>query len=647
MPITVVDRQPTFVEALWHTRVGVFVKRGLMSSLKFYGFVLLAVFFGSIGDATARALVANTKDVGDIGSWIVGLPVLVYAVRRPIRWTWRVVFRRPAGLPADLADPPVPSDEPRPSEPDPESLYLGLRLDTGEPASLDVALRHRHLYVVGKSGTGKTTLLKRLVIQDMEAGRGVAVIDPHGDLARDLLGYVPPLRTHDVVYFDPTLPTCPSFNPFALGFDPPKLQADIVSAFKMFFGSSWGDRLEFLLSYSLLTLLTDTEPHSLGDLRRLVVNDEYRAALVDRITSKSLRDFWTYQFEGAKPSIPALANKLGQFLMPTSPLERIFSDPRNDLDFPRIMNEGKIFIANLAKGQIGDDPSRLLGGLIATGVQQAALARATMSDVDRRPFTLYVDEFQNYCVASFETILSEARKYNLSLVLANQTLGQLPSSLQAAIFGNVATLLSFAVSHDDATRLRREMHKSRILVRIRESPDYVSLADFVAYQKDLYRKALADKKYLGMTREECRDYDAMYSDMRGALAASRRYNARRAEIEHMLGVLDRPDLNVATLRELFRDYDFREESFPEVDDFLNLPPHHGLCRIERADNVFPFRAPLPPPGDSARCAAVLARQRAEAPPSPPSPTIDDPSPAMVPPTTSEPTKADEDFHFRF
>jgi hypothetical protein len=644
MAISVVERQPTLTEALWQTRFGLLVKSGFKRTLKFYGFLLLAAVVGTIGDAAARALVANTKNVGDIGSWIVGLPVLVYAVRRPIRWTWRLVVRRPTVPPAELAEP-VPADEPHESGPDPENLYVGERLDTGEPASLDAALRHRHLYVIGKSGTGKTTLLKRLIIQDFEAGRGVAVIDPHGDLAHDLLSYVPPERLDDVVYFDPTSPTCPGFNPLVLAFDPAKLQADIVSAFKMFFGSSWGDRLEFLLSYSLLTLLTDSEPHTLSDLRRLVVSDEYRATIVARVTSSTLRDFWAYQFEGAKPSIPALTNKLGQFLMPTSPLERVFSNPRNELDFPRIMNDGKIFIANLAKGQIGDDPSRLLGGLIATGVQQAALARAVLPDSERRAFTLYVDEFQNYCVASFETILSEARKYKLALVLANQTLGQLPTSLQDAIFGNVATLLSFAVSHDDATRLRREMHRSRIIVRVKERPDYVTLADFVAYQKDLYRRAIEDKKYLGMSHEERREYDAAFDSWQGAMAASRLYNARRAEIGRVMEVLDRPDLTVNVLRELFRDYEFREESFPDVDDFLNLPPHHGLCRVERADNVFPFRAPFPQPGDPARRAAILARQRDEAPPAP---STTEPSPATSSPQpTLEPTKADEDFHFRF
>ncbi len=355
--------------------------------------------------------------------------------------------------------------------------------------------------------------------------------------------------------------------------------------------------------------------------------------------------------------------------MPTSPLERLFSSPRNELEFPRIMNEGKIFIANLAKGQIGDDPSRLLGGLIATGVQQAALARAVLPDAERRPFTLYVDEFQNYCVASFETILSEARKYKLALVLANQTLGQLPTSLQDAIFGNVATLLSFAVSHDDATRLRREMHRSRIIVRIKGTPDHVSLADFVRYQKDAYRRALADK-WLGMSREEMAEWGdstrGFFSGVANAAlegaegrssggfiqglredAAFNKYMAgRRAEIEHTIACLDRPDLTVATLRELFRDYDFREESFPDVDDFLNLPPHHGLCRIERADNVFPFRAPLPDAGDPARREAILERQREQAPPAPSPDAASSPA-TSPPPPTSEPTKADEDFHFRF
>jgi hypothetical protein len=159
MSITVVEREPTLSEALWQTRLGELVKSGLKRTLKFYGFLVLAAVLGSVGDGLARALVANTKEVGNIGSWVVGLPVLIYAVRRPIRWIWRLLLRRPVAKP-ESAEPaePVPNNEPRESEPDPESLYVGERLDTASPASLDAELRHRHLYVIGKSGSGTTTL---------------------------------------------------------------------------------------------------------------------------------------------------------------------------------------------------------------------------------------------------------------------------------------------------------------------------------------------------------------------------------------------------------------------------------------------------------------------------------------------------------
>lgn len=325
------------------------------------------------------------------------------------------------------------------------------------------------------------------------------------------------------------------------------------------------------------------------------------------LTNQSLIEFWDYEF----PSIPEnavlpIVNKLSAFLAPTSDLERIFSTPENDLDFPAILNGQKILIVNLAKGVLGDEPSRLLGGFITTGIQQAALARASLPPEKRKDFYFYVDEFQNYTVASFESILAESAKYRLNLSLANQALGQLPSSLERAIFGNVATLISFQVSAEDAPKLRKEMHHSRTMVRPPQENEYVSLSDFVAYQKETYSEALNDK-FLGMSREERgrikRQRRASYSGgfLSGASAeldVQRQLSGRRGEIERALSLLDQGNLDVPLLRELFPDFEFRQISFPEVDDFLNLQPYHAFCRIAQADNVYAIRC-LPAPVPSA------------------------------------------------
>ncbi len=567
----------------------------------------------------------------------LGVAALYFGLRRPVGWARRTFFAytpdaeesAPGVVAASAPDlPPVP----------PDSLYVGDRLDGGPEIRFTAAQRARHTYLVGKTRTGKTSLMKRLVVQEIALGHGCGFIDPHGDAVHDLLGLVPEDRMDDVIYFDPTSPTCPIFNPLGMPYDHAKLTADIISALKMFFGSSWGPRLEHLLRFALLTLLADEYLHTLADLRRLLVHDDYRATVLARVTHEQLREFWAHEWEDARQSVPAVMNKLSEFLVPTSALERLFSTPKSEVDFPAMMNGGKIFLANLGKGALGEEPSRLLGGLITTCIQQAALARTTLPEAERRPFSLYVDEFQNYTVASFATILAESAKYRLHLTLANQNLGQLPAELERAIFGNVATLVSFQVSAEDAPKLRREMHRSRIVVRIPESPDYVSLADFVAYQKELYRKARDDRK-LGMTNAEYRKFEDL-----GLVDQVKLQNARIDELERVARTLERPDLNVSVLRELFPDYDFREETFPEVDDFLNLTPHHGLCRIERAENVFPFVAPLPPEPDATRRDRILAAApwSGVASPKPPPP----PPPAPAPATEeTAPPQTDADFTF--
>lgn len=502
----------------------------------------------------------------------------------------------------------------------------------GDPTTglwLDTAMRNRHCYVIGKTRTGKTSLLKSLAIQDMVNGRGLAFIDPHGDAAAELVGWVPEDRVDDVVYFDPTDEGAPAFNPFALPYPPPKIAEDIVSVFRMLVGDSWGPRMEHLLRYGVLTLLVDPKPRSLRDLRRLFLDGGFRRDIIGALENEQLREFWELEF----PSIPESAvnpilNKLSAFLAPMSHLERVFSQPANDLDFSAILDSGKILLVNLAKGVLGEEPARLLGGLLVTGLQQAALARAARPASERRDCFLYVDEFQNFTVASFESILAESAKYRLNLTLANQNLGQIGSSLQRAIFGNCGTVVAFQVSADDATALRKEMHRTRIVVRPREKSDFYLLTDFVEEQKETYRAALTDK-YLGMNVDERDKFrkmqnfanaDGLWAAAAQGLVVGTQRKRRREEMERVLARLDGP-LEVRALAELFPHYEFRELTFPDPDDFLNCRPGVAFCRVGSADNVCAItfdELPEPDPTHRDSMMAEMAKRFAR-PPAPESP----------------------------
>jgi len=332
--------------------------------------------------------------------------------------------------------------------------------DDGQAVQLTADVRNRHTYIIGKTGSGKSSLLRNLIMQDMAAGRGLIYLDPHGDTAQTLLGYVPRDRLDDVVYFCPTDTDCPAFNLLATDYAPDKLTRDMVSAIKMFFGDSWGPRLNQLLTNALATLLLDrvNEPHTLADLERLLLEEDYRDAIARRSPHPKLNAFWLQQFPTmAKDAVHPVLNKLSDLLMPMSPMERIFSAPENSLDLSAIMNGGKILLVNLSKGELGEAGAFLIGGLIVTAVAQAALARVRIPEAGRVDCFLYVDEFQNFIIESFQSILSEARKYHLNLTLAHQYLHQVPSNLQAAIFGNVATVVCLPISADDAGTMQREM----------------------------------------------------------------------------------------------------------------------------------------------------------------------------------------------
>lgn len=371
--------------------------------------------------------------------------------------------RAPAFAQIESREFPAPTDLPVP-EAHEDLAVLGVAAFRGrsQPFGLLLDDRRRHLAVLGKTGMGKTTLLHHLIASDMQSGLGVGLIDPHGDLADALLESVPRCRTNDIVVFDASDTLHPvSFNVLDCPYPAyrPLVASGIVSSFKKLYGDSWGPRLEHILRNALLALL-DVPGTSLVSLVRLLGDARFRADIVGRVADPVVRAFWLREFAALphKLQIEAVApiqNKVGHFV--SSPILRhIIGQDRNALPLRKLMDEGKVLIANLSKGRIGDDAAALLGSFLVTGIQLAAMSRADVPERDRRDFFLYVDEFQNFATESFAGILSEARKYRLSLTVANQYLAQLDEATLHALFGNVGTLATFQVGARDAELLAEQ-----------------------------------------------------------------------------------------------------------------------------------------------------------------------------------------------
>lgn len=322
--------------------------------------------------------------------------------------------------------------------------------------------RRKHSYIIGKTGAGKSTLIANMAIDDIRKDRGIGIIDPHGDLSETILDYVPKRRINDVVYLEP-------FNldrTFVLNVVEVKnpeqkhlVASGIVAIFSKLYAHSWGPRLEYILRNVVLTLL-EIPDATLRDGLRLLSDTAYRQKVVPLIPDPVIRDFWEKEFNKMPDSLKAEAvspiqNKVGQFVS-SQMIRNIIGHPKSTLDLEEIMNEGKILILNLSQGKLGEDNAALLGAMIITQIQLAAMNRSFMKEEDRRDFFLYVDEFQNFATNSFLKILSEARKYRLCLTLANQYMGQLEEEMQRGIFGNVGTLISFVLGGQDAYMMSKE-----------------------------------------------------------------------------------------------------------------------------------------------------------------------------------------------
>lgn len=335
-----------------------------------------------------------------------------------------------------------------------------------------------HLYTLGKTGVGKSTLLLNMAVTDIKRGKGVGVIDPHGDLAMTLLNYIPPDRLADVIYFNPadTTSVIP-FNP--LSAVPAERQhlavAGLIATFRRLWSENWGPRLEHILRNSLFLLLA-TGHATLLDIQPLLTDKSYRQSLLRTITNSRLLSFWYGEFEQYSPFfraevVASILNKIG-LLHLSPPLYQTLREHSNTWTIQNVMNSRKILIANLAKGDLGEDASSLVGSLLIHALQLGALERTKQAEADRVPFYLYVDEAHSFLTLSMVDILSEARKFGLSLFLTHQYLEQLPEKLQAAVFGNVGTLIAFGMGANDAAVFAKEFYPRITAADLVQLPRY-------------------------------------------------------------------------------------------------------------------------------------------------------------------------------
>ena len=347
---------------------------------------------------------------------------------------------------------------------DPNALSVFAHTNGREPQrTFGIRQRDRlfHLYVIGRTGTGKSTLLETLARADLDAHRGFTLIDPHGDLAKRLMAQVPPENTN-VLYWDAADPTTPyGYNPLR------KIRKDsipiaasgLLEAMKKLWSDAWGVRMEHILRYALYALLEYGEA-TMPDILTLCFDKDFRHEVIQRVTNEQVREFWTVEYPKLNPlyrkdAVAPIQNKVGSFLADPR-LYRMLTAAPTELSFRRIMDEGKVLIVNLAKGSLGEDSATLLGALIVSTMSVAAFSRANIPEHDRRPHYLFIDEFQTYTTLAVADMISELRKYKVGLTLAHQHLDQLEPAVRHSILGNVGSLIAFRIGPEDAPMISRE-----------------------------------------------------------------------------------------------------------------------------------------------------------------------------------------------
>lgn len=382
----------------------------------------------------------------------------------------------------------------------PDVNFFGLANYRNQNRKFGIKLddRRRHMYVVGKTGMGKTTLLENMVLNDIYAGHGLGYVDPHGDTAEKILNYIPANRINDVVYFNP------SDLDYPIGFniletirpDQKHLVASgLMGVFKKIWPDVWSSRMEYILNNTILALL-DFPGTTLLGINRLLADEEYRRRVVNNTQDPVVKAFWQTEFASyndkyKQEAVAPIQNKIGQFLS-ASVIRNIVAQVKSRINIREIMDEKKIFIMNLSKGRIGEDNSRLLGGMLITKIQLSAMERVDTPEAERKDFFLYVDEFQNFATESFANILSEARKYRLDLTMAHQYMEQLEEEVLAAVIGNVGTIVTFRVGSSDAEILAKEFIPTFV------EEDLINLPKFHIYLK-LMIDGVASRPFSALT----------------------------------------------------------------------------------------------------------------------------------------------------
>ncbi len=391
--------------------------------------------------------------------------------------------------------------------------------------------RQRHVYVVGQTGMGKSTLLLNMLVQDVQRGKGVALIDPHGDLAEQLLDHIPQRRMTDVIYINPADTEYPVGLNLLDGDRSAGrhlIASHLVDIFKKIWSDSWGPRLEYILRNTILALL-ECGGHTLLSIPRLLIDPEFRAVVLSRVQDPVVRTFWQVEYElypkvFRTETISPIQNKVGQFLS-VPVMRNILGQTQNRVDFRSVMDSGRILIVNLAKGRLGEDNTSLLGSLIVSKLFLTAMSRSDTPQSQRKSYTVYIDEFQSFASDNFAHTLSEMRKFGLHLVLAHQYLAQLPLQLKSAVFGNVGTTITFRIGAEDGEYLEREYWPTF------RASDLQSLSAY-----DIYVKLSIDGKTTDAFSARTLPEPVLYENHRDAIVQLTRirYGDEKSAVEHRI-----------------------------------------------------------------------------------------------------------------